>query len=83
MLRRTGDFGITTAALLAATSIAASAGAQTTNFSQDVSTSIDRGLAWFDNNGTWSNPSSAGDAAGLAALALLEKRESADLSASP
>ena len=59
------------------------AGAQITNFSRDVSSSIDRGLAWLDANGAFNNPSAAGDAAGLTALALLEKRVSADQNADP
>ncbi|MCA9526768.1 MAG: thrombospondin type 3 repeat-containing protein, partial [Myxococcales bacterium] len=52
--------------------------AQVTRFSEDVARSIDAGLAYLDGRGAFNNPSSAGDAAGLAALALLEKRESAD-----
>jgi hypothetical protein len=47
-----------------------------TPFEQDVATSIDRGLAYLDNIGAYNNPSSAGDAAGLDMLALLEKRPS-------
>ena len=57
---------------------AAPASAQITNFSRDVSRSIDLGLAWLDQSGAFRNPSAAGDAAGLTALALLEKRESED-----
>jgi len=49
-----------------------------TNFSTDVGTSIDNGLAWLDSVGAYNNPSSASDAAGLALLALLEKRQSTD-----
>jgi len=52
--------------------------AQATNFGQDVGTAINRGLAWLDGQGAFNNPSSAGNAAGLATLALLEKRESDD-----
>jgi len=52
--------------------------AQITNFSTDVATSIDNGLAWLDANGAFNNPSSANDAAGLCLLALEEKRQSAD-----
>ena len=55
-----------------------SAQAQITNFSQDVASSIDAGLGWLDAQGAFNNPSSAGDAAGLVALALLEKRDGAD-----
>lgn len=47
-----------------------------TNFEQDVSTSIDRGITWLANNGAYNNPSSAWDATGLPLLALLEKRAS-------
>jgi hypothetical protein len=56
----------------------APAHAAVTTFSTDVATSIDNGLAWFAGIGAYSNPSSCGDAAGLAALALLEKRVDAD-----
>ncbi len=63
--------------------LAAPAAAQVTNFSRDVATSIDLGLTWLDGRGVFANPSSAGDGAGLAALALLEKRESADQDAEP
>jgi len=52
--------------------------AAVTNFSTDVATSIDNGLAWLDSAGAFNNPSSAGDAAGLTLLALEEKRQSAD-----
>ena len=58
-----------------------SASAQVTNFSRDVAASIDLGLAYLDGRGAFNNPSAAGDAAGLTALALLEKRESADQNA--
>lgn len=44
------------------------------NFEKDVGLSINLGLAWLDTNGAFNNPSSAGDAAGLTLLALLEKR---------
>jgi len=47
-----------------------------TPFETDVSTAIDRGIEWLANNGAYSNPSSAGDAAGLPMEALLEKRAS-------
>ena len=55
-----------------------SAQAQVTNFSNDVNASIDLGLGWLDTVGAFNNPSSAGNAAGLTLLALLEKRASAD-----
>lgn len=58
--------------------MAGSASAQITNFSTDVAASIDAGIGWLDAQGAFNNPSSAGDGAGLAALALLEKRASAD-----
>ncbi len=57
--------------------------AQITNFSQDVNTAIDRGLAYLDTNSVFQNPSSAGEGAGLAALSLLERRESADPNSPP
>ncbi|MCA9526197.1 MAG: hypothetical protein KC549_07845, partial [Myxococcales bacterium] len=66
-----------------ALSFASPAAAQITNFSEDVGRSIDAGLAWLDANGAFNNPSNSGDAAGLAALALLEKRQSADQDAEP
>jgi hypothetical protein len=49
-----------------------------TNFEQDVSTAIDRGIEWLAGAGAFSNPSAAGDASGLPMLALLEKRASGD-----
>ncbi len=60
---------------------ASSANAQVTTFSTDIATAIDNGLARLDALGAFSEFSSAGDAAGLVALALLEKRTSADYSA--
>jgi MYXO-CTERM domain-containing protein len=57
--------------------------AEITNFSRDVAVAIDRGLQFFDNAGVFQNPSAAGDGAGLAALALLEKRQSADPNSPP
>jgi len=52
------------------------------NFDADVSASIDKGLAWFDAagcfGGTDGTTFNCGDATGLALLALLEKRPSAD-----
>lgn len=47
-----------------------------TPFQVDVATAIDRGVEWLANSGAFTNPSSAGDASGLAMLALLEKRAS-------
>ena len=61
----------------------AAAQAQVTRFGEDVSRSIDAGLAWLDAQGAYNNPSNAGEATGLAALALLEKRQSADQNAPP
>jgi len=52
-----------------------------TNFSTDVAASIDLGLGWLNANGAYNNPSSAGNAAGLALLALLEKRQGSDTTA--
>lgn len=63
--------------------VAVTANAQVTNFSTDVATAIDNGLNYIDTNGGYNNPSSCSDAAGLCALALLEKRQSADQSADP
>jgi hypothetical protein len=51
----------------------AAANAQT-NFDNDVNAAIDAGLLYLTNQGVYANPSSAGSSAGLAALALLEKR---------
>jgi MYXO-CTERM domain-containing protein len=58
-------------------------GAVETNFSRDVAVSIDRGLNWLDQNGAFRNGSSAGEGAGLVAIAILEKRQSADSNAPP
>lgn len=67
----------TAAAVLVALALNASAAsAQITNFSTDVAAAIDAGLDWVFNNGGFG--SGSGDAAGLVALALLEKRVSAD-----
>jgi len=61
------------------------ASAQVTNFSTDVSAAIDAGLARMTADGAFGDSntangcaSSAGNAAGLVALALLEKRADAD-----
>lgn len=59
-----------------ALSLASVAAQAQTNFERDVGTAIDRGIEWLANNGAFNNPSSAGDAAGLPMLALLEKRAS-------
>lgn len=48
------------------------------NFDADVAASIDKGLAWFDAAGCYASPFACQDATGLALLALLEKRPSAD-----
>lgn len=48
-----------------------------TPFTDDIATSIDMGLAWFDGQGAYTYPASGSfntDATGLAVLALLEKR---------
>jgi hypothetical protein len=55
--------------------------AEITNFSTDVSQAIDDGLSWFEDMGVYANPAAAGDAAGLVALTLLERRVSADQNA--
>lgn len=55
---------------------ASTAQAQATNFEQDVSTAIDRGISYLATQGAFNNPSSAGDGSGLPMLALLEKRAS-------
>jgi hypothetical protein len=47
-----------------------------TPFQIDVQTAITNGLAYLDSQNAYSNPSSAGDAAGITTLALLEKRAS-------
>jgi hypothetical protein len=56
----------------------AGAASAVTPFEQDVTTSIDDGIAWLDSAGAFNNPSWAGDAVGLTTLALLEKRASGD-----
>jgi hypothetical protein len=56
--------------------VGSGANAVVTNFSTDVATSIDNGLAWQDANGAYTG--SAGDATGLSLLALLEKRQGND-----
>jgi len=72
-----------------ATAILASpANAQVTNFSTDVTAAIDAGIARLVANNAYGNAnpvggctSTAGDAAGLVALALLEKRASSNQNA--
>lgn len=61
-------------ALLTLTSGASAA----TAFDQDVATAINRGLEYLSNIGAYNASSSAGNAAGLTMLALLEKRASGD-----
>jgi hypothetical protein len=68
-------------ALLAAVFSASTATAQVTTFSTDVAAAIQDGLNRLDADGAYGAASTAGDAAGLAALALLEKRVSADQNA--
>lgn len=67
------------AALLIAAAGTANAAA---NFDNDIATSIDKGLAWFDAAGCYGGPGgttfNCGDSTGLAVLALLEKRPSPD-----
>ncbi|MDO9313160.1 MAG: hypothetical protein Q7T97_01275 [Burkholderiaceae bacterium] len=64
--------------VLMAAAVTFSAGAvqAVTPFENDVSVAIDRGITYLATTGAFSNPSSAGDAAGLPMLALLEKRAS-------
>ncbi len=55
-----------------------------TPFEADVTSSIDKGIEWLASAGAYNNPSSAGEAAGLTLLALLEKRPAGQgLDASP
>jgi hypothetical protein len=68
-------------ALIAAVFSASTATAQVTTFSTDVAAAIQDGLNRLDAAGAYNPASTAGDAAGLAALALLEKRVSADQTA--
>ncbi len=49
-----------------------------TPFEVDVGTAIDRGVEWLASQNAYANPSSAGEAAGLPMLALLEKRASSN-----
>ncbi|MEE2756993.1 MAG: thrombospondin type 3 repeat-containing protein [Myxococcota bacterium] len=52
--------------------------AQITRFGEDVNAAIQSGLNWLDARGVFTNPSPAGNGAGLVALALLEQPDSAD-----
>ncbi len=69
--------------LLGACLVPVTASAQITNFSQDTATAIDRGITWLVDNNAFTNPSPTGEAAGLVALSLLEKRASADPNSAP
>ena len=60
----------------AALSLAAGSALAVTPFQADVATAINRGLNYLAANGAFSNPSSSGNASGLAMEALLEKRAS-------
>src|SRR5688572_13350164 len=62
--------------------LASTANAQVTKFSTDVTTAIDNALAYMVSQG-WSTGGGGADSVGLVALALLEKRASADQSAAP
>ena len=61
--------------------------AEETNFSRDVAAAIDDGIDWLDSQNVFSNPGSVGsqssNALGLAALAIMERRISADQNAAP
>src|SRR6187549_2491451 len=72
--------GVAAIALIACLGVFGRAQAQVTPFSTDVATSIDNGIAYFAANGAYNDyPSNfCGDAAGLALLALLEKRVDAN-----
>jgi hypothetical protein len=75
------------AASAAAGVLAVAAGpavASQANFEADVSTAIDRGIEWLDRQAAFAYPGNfAGDASGLAMLALLEKRASGNPSDPP
>ena len=53
------------------------------NFANDVNAAIDAGIARLAADGAYNVTSNCGDAAGLCALVLLEKRVSADPNAAP
>ena len=61
--------------------------AEETNFSRDVVAAIDDGIDWLDSANVFSNPASLSEAnrnaLGLAALAIMERRVSADQNAAP
>mgnify|MGYP001123562205 CR=1 FL=1 len=78
MLRRIVGKSLGSVVVAGALSLCAVSAQAQTNFDKDVGTAIDRGIEWLANNGAFNNPSSAGDASGLAMLALLEKRASGD-----
>ena len=67
--------------ILMAVAGATPARAQVTNLSQDVHDAVDGALSWLDGQSAFNNPSPAGDAAGLVALALLEMRVDASQTA--
>ncbi len=70
-------------AMAGVTLVLVAGGAGATAFETDVTTSIDKGIEWLATAGAYNNPSSAGEAAGLTLLALLEKRPGANLNAAP
>ena len=61
--------------------------AEETNFSRDIFAAIDDGLSWLDQQGVYSTPNTTSSETkrgiGLAALALMERRVSADQNAAP
>ena len=63
---------------LFALTLASGAANAITPFETDRGDAIQDGIDWFSANNVYNNPSNAGNAAGLAALALLEKRVSSD-----
>ena len=66
---------------LAVCLLGVNAQAQVSEFDQDVATAIDRGLAWFEAQGSFNNPPtnfSSRAPTGLVMLSLLEKRASGD-----
>lgn len=71
------------ASVCASMGLAVGVASAATPFETDVSTAIDRGIEWLANNGAFNLANSAGDASGLAMLALLEKRASGNPSDPP